>query len=206
MGYYRGGDNCYGRGDYYRGDYYRGDIFSTIGKGLKAVASVIPGPIGTIARAVTGAGRGSITVGPGTGPLAPPTISLAPNLPQGPQLFPPLPFGPAVGPQTGPGTAVANIPGHGVCVIDARTGKRLGRTNRSTYVTRGGGTSRWPQQLMVHPAGTECVRSRRMNVANPRALRRAIRRAQGFAKLARRVLTFVSAKAPKGKGVYKKRK
>jgi len=34
------------------------------------------------------------------------------------------------------------------------------------------------------------VRNRRMNVANPRALRRAMRRAQGFEKLARRTINF----------------
>ena len=34
------------------------------------------------------------------------------------------------------------------------------------------------------------VRNRRMNVANPRALRRAMRRAQGFEKLARRSINF----------------
>lgn len=206
MGYYRGGDNCYGRGDYYRGDYYRGDIFGSIFKGIKSVAkaavSILPGPVGAVARAVTGVGRGAVTVGPGPGLTAPPTIGYSPH-PAAPFMPPPM-FGPSMDP--GQGTAVANIPGRGLCVIDTRTGKRLGRMNKSTYVTRGGGTSRWPQQVMVHPAGTECVRSRRMNVANPRALRRAIRRAQGFAKLARRVLTFTSAKAPKGKGVFKKKR
>ncbi len=34
------------------------------------------------------------------------------------------------------------------------------------------------------------VRNRRMNIANPRALRRAMRRVQGFEKLARRTITF----------------
>jgi len=34
------------------------------------------------------------------------------------------------------------------------------------------------------------VRNRRMNVANPRALRRAMRRATGFEKLARRTINF----------------
>lgn len=35
-----------------------------------------------------------------------------------------------------------------------------------------------------------CVRNRRMNIANPRALRRSMRRVQGFEKLARRTITF----------------
>jgi len=34
------------------------------------------------------------------------------------------------------------------------------------------------------------VRNRRMNVANPRALRRSMRRVQGFEKLARRTISF----------------
>lgn len=46
---------------------------------------------------------------------------------------------------------------------------------------------------------------RRMNVANVRALRRAIRRAKGFAKLARRVMTWPIQKPPKGRGLFKKR-
>jgi len=44
-----------------------------------------------------------------------------------------------------------------------------------------------------HPdkrSGTYCVRNRRMNVANPRALRRSMRRVQGFEKLAKRTITF----------------
>jgi hypothetical protein len=60
--------------------------------------------------------------------------------------------------------------------------------NKSTYVTRGGGTSRWPQQLVIHAKHSELVKSRRMNVGNARALRRSLRRLSGFAKLARRVL------------------
>ena len=35
-----------------------------------------------------------------------------------------------------------------------------------------------------------CVRNRRMNIANPRALRRGMRRVKGFEKLARRTISF----------------
>ena len=38
--------------------------------------------------------------------------------------------------------------------------------------------------------GTYLVRNRRMNIANPRALRRAMRRVQGFEKLAKRTIQF----------------
>lgn len=38
--------------------------------------------------------------------------------------------------------------------------------------------------------GSRWVRNRRMNVANPRALRKAMRRVQGFEKLAKRTISF----------------
>jgi len=37
---------------------------------------------------------------------------------------------------------------------------------------------------------TRWVRNRRMNIANPRALRKAMRRVQGFEKLAKRTISF----------------
>ncbi len=37
---------------------------------------------------------------------------------------------------------------------------------------------------------SRCVRNRRMNIANPRALRRSMRRVQGFEKLAKRTIRF----------------
>jgi hypothetical protein len=43
----------------------------------------------------------------------------------------------------------------------------------------------------------------RMNPCNPRALRRAIRRARGFEKLARRVMGFSSPHKPKGRVYFK---
>lgn len=49
-------------------------------------------------------------------------------------------------------------------------------------------------------------RRRRMNVYNPKALRRAVRRAMGFAHMAKRVLRFVSPRAPKGRAVFKFRR
>lgn len=49
-----------------------------------------------------------------------------------------------------------------------------------------------------------CARKARMNVANPRALRRAIRRARGFEKLAMSVLGFTRPHKPKGRPYFKK--
>lgn len=55
------------------------------------------------------------------------------------------------------------------------------------------------------PGGdTGYYKRRRMNVANVKALRRAIRRAHGFAKLSRKVLTFPISKPPRGRPLFKK--
>ena len=183
----------YARVDNYRaGDYYRGD----------------PGILGNIAKF----GIGLIKKTP-IGAIASAAVSLI-TRPKAPMILPPMSLttpdvtGRAVMnvPTTYPEqTALLRMPGYerpdvsGGCMIKGR------RLNKSTYVTRGGGTSPWPEQIIVHPKGTECVKSRRMNVTNVRALRRAVRRASGFAKLARRVLTFVSAKAPKGRAKFKKK-
>jgi len=69
------------------------------------------------------------------------------------------------------------------------TGSRFVTThlNKSTYVTRGGGTSKWPQQLLVHQKGTECVPRRAMNAGNGRAAIRAVRRLVAFYRLSGRV-------------------
>lgn len=58
-------------------------------------------------------------------------------------------------------------------------------------------------QRLLPGGETGYVRRRRMNVTNAKALRRAIRRARGFAKLAKKVLTFVDARAPRGRAKYK---
>ena len=50
------------------------------------------------------------------------------------------------------------------------------------------------------------VRNRRMNPCNGRALRRAIRRAHAFERLAKRVIGFSSPRKPKGHMYFKKRR
>jgi hypothetical protein len=87
-------------------------------------------------------------------------------------------FGPAVGPSVGGGGMQA------ARGMGCPTGFRL---NKSTYVTRGGGTSRWPRQLVVHEKGTECVKRRKINPGNGRAATRAVRRLVSFYRLSRRV-------------------
>jgi len=192
MGYYRG--------DHYRrfaGDYYRGDpgFFSFIGKAIKGAARVVGGAAmgfisgGGIKGAIVGAAGGAgLAVREG---IQQETLAAGD---QGSAMTPELREAhaaaiaraaaksglPMIRTLGGPpmATVGGGMPGyvHGL------------RPNKSTYVTRGGGTSHWPQQLIIHPKHTELVKSRRMNVGNARALRRALRRASGFAKLARRVL------------------
>jgi hypothetical protein len=75
------------------------------------------------------------------------------------------------------------------------------RLNKSTYITRGGGTSRWGPagSITVHPKGSTCVKRRRRNVGNARALRRAISRVKGFVKLARKAHSLVGPHTRKTK-------
>jgi hypothetical protein len=50
------------------------------------------------------------------------------------------------------------------------------------------------------------VRNRRMNVANGRALNRAVRRLHAFARRYRKVVGFVSPRKPKGRMYFRKRR
>lgn len=85
--------------------------------------------------------------------------------------------------------------GAGCGVVWTGTRWRAQRINKSTYITRGGGTSRWPAgKLIVHPAGTECVTVRRRHVTNAKALRRAISRVKGFVKVYRKAAALVGAR------------
>lgn len=178
--------NVYRRGDYYRGDYYRGDpgIFGTIAKGIGGF--ITGGPIGAVA-----AVAGSILKKPAqaTGTAVIPFSG-------GPvPVLPPPPFQTGFGIQTG----TMRIGAFGQ---SQKEGQLIGgpgplpstmrgmHYNKSTYETRGGGTSRWGPSgsLEIHPKGTVLVKSRRMNVGNARALKRALRRARGFERLARSVM------------------
>src|SRR6266705_564031 len=208
MPYYNAGD-YYGRGDYYQA----GGLFSFIGKGLHALGGLVRkalpfvpgiGPVLSTALDVRNALQargvplppaetGLGLIGPGGSALAP----LVQGLAGPPMIAPPAPGGIIT---TSPmGTPVSPA---GIAMQVARM--RHTHPNKSTYVTRGGGTSHWPQQLIVHPKHTELVPSRRMNVANPRTLRRALRRAAGFVKHARRA--HVKLASFHGRGGKKRRK
>lgn len=197
-------------GGYYRGDYYRGDFLG--------------GLIGAVGGFLTGGPAGAI-IGGVSGLLA----KKHPSLPQPSLQFPKPPGGglfsgtaPFVPSQTGivnvggmgSQTGIINLAGNPADVtptmpsgIPGVTGPMRGyHANKSTYETRGGGTSRWggPGTLQIHPKGSTMVRNRRMNVGNARALKRALSRAGGFARLARRVMSFTHPRA--GRGHFKIRR
>jgi len=96
------------------------------------------------------------------------TVVAAAKKPQPPMAPPPGSIGGAVTFPGGTTVSVAGVlPSHAAVGAHAPAGYHLDKATRS----------RW-------------VRNRRMNVANPRALRKAMRRVQGFEKLAKRTISF----------------
>ena len=213
MGYYQG--------DHYRsrrfaGDYYRGD----------------PGFLSGIGHFFSGIARKAINLIPGVGPVIGTALELrsklrhvgVPTPTGGPPVISDMIAATERGMMNG-GRNPNNLPGFpnapGGLITQSPMGtpvhpaaiameiaqmQRHTHPNKSTYVTRGGGTSRWGVGLQVHPKGTEAVTSRRMNVGNARALRRALRRARGFAKLAHKVLRVTHQFKGKGFGRARSRK
>src|SRR2546430_16776905 len=178
------------RGDYYRGDYYRGDpgFFSFIGKGLKAVARVVGGAaVGYLGGGVKGAIGGAVG-GTGRGVIQGTQEETLAAGDEGSAYTPALRAAHAAVLTAHPGGGIMHPP-PGMGLVGPM-GLRVRRThpNRSTYVTRGGGASRWPVGLQIHPKGTQALTSRRMDGGKARAPRRSLRRLRGFAKLARQGL------------------
>ena len=103
--------------------------------------------------------------------------------PQAGGTFPVMPGGATVG--LGPqGFLPARVPGQGRLPPFTATGPG---------VLPMGGIQGYGAPSGYHLAkdgSGKLVRNRRMNIANPRALRRAMRRVQGFEKLARRTISF----------------
>jgi len=161
------------------GDYktygYAGDpgFLSSLWKGVKKIAGpiiggIVGGPLG--AAVVSGALGGKKPAAPQF--QLPGTVGGQISFPGGMSVG-----GSFTGGQVGPG--VGRLPpftaaGPGVL---PGGGRNLGGMVPSGYHFAKDGSGR-------------LVRNRRMNVANPRALRRSMRRVQGFEKLARRTITF----------------
>ena len=161
------------------GDYktygYAGDpgFLSSLWKGIKKVALPL------IGGAIAGPWGAAIGGAVGSKPSPPSQFPLVPQAGRG------FPVGGAV---TFPGgisiSGGAMVPGRGRLPPFTATGPgvlpaggRDGAMVPSGYHFAKDGSGR-------------LVRNRRMNVANPRALRRSMRRVQGFEKLARRTITF----------------
>ncbi len=160
------------------GDYktygYAGDpgFLSSLWKGIKKVApAIIGGFVGGPVGASIGAGLGGGGGGGGKQVSVPGTFGGAVSFPGGTSIglgFQGTPMTPGQGrlpPFTASGAGVLPAGGRGGTMVP------------SGYHFAKDGSGR-------------LVRNRRMNVANPRALRRAMRRAQGFEKLARRSINF----------------
>ena len=161
------------------GDYktygYAGDpgFLSSLWKGIKKVAPAIVGGLigGPVGAAIGG------RVG-GRGPAAPITMR--------PMSFP----GVGLGPQApGAGARGPSMPEW----WNKPAPGWLGSQRFAGVPTVAGVPQGAPCPSGYHYAkdgSGRLVRNRRMNVANPRALRRSMRRVQGFEKLARRTIQF----------------
>ena len=161
------------------GDYktygYAGDpgFLSSLWRGVKKIAGpIIGGMIGGLVGAVLGGAAGG-------------------SKPSPPMQFPVPQVGggfPVVGQVTMPGGLQVSggvmVPGRGRLPPYTATGPGV-------LPTGGRGGQMVPSGYHFAKDGSgRLVRNRRMNVANPRALRRSMRRVQGFEKLARRTITF----------------
>jgi len=175
------------------GDYktygYAGDpgFLSSLWKGIKKIAptvigGVIGGPVGALVAGGAGGGGGG---GKRTAVSVPGTFG-------GTVAFP---GGMSIGGAYTPGTIV---PGQGRLPPFTASGPGV-----LPYGGRGGGAcATCPTGWHFAKDGSgRCVRNRRMNVANPRALRRSLRRVQGFEKLVRRTFSISgTVKVKKGRG------
>jgi len=158
----------YMRGDYRTSGYYRGD--PGFGSFFKRIVRKIPQTIGGL---VTGGIGGAIVAA--TGPTRQPARRVVPTVQQA-------------------GFGMVPIAARGAVPLGKQILKGIGA------IGAGVGIGELADVFMdgngccpsgYHPAkdgSGKCVRNRRMDVCNPRALRRSIRRLQGFEKLAARTI------------------
>jgi hypothetical protein len=180
----------YYMGDY-MGDYYGGDpgLLSGIGRFLGRAA----GGFGLTRRALP-AMRAIAPIIPGGAAIVKATGMLSRAAGMGKMIVRAHPAGTAVAGVVASAGALAAIrhrgspAGAGMATMAGMQVGPAGIPMRGFHVSRRTGA---------------LVRNRRMRVTNPKALHRAIRRATGFARLARKVLHFTSPKAPRGRAVFR---
>jgi len=151
-----------------RGDYYsgKGDFGSLLG-GIIGTAGKIASAVVPGVGGLIGAGASAISgVLSGTGSVTVPTV------PQSTGIA--LPFGPTI-PQVSGG-------GGGSC--------GSGQCNSGYHLNK---TDHYNRQGFV-PARSTCVRNRKTNYTNPRALARAAKRMDGFVGVARKALKSTNYK------------
>jgi len=163
----------YGGPHYGRGDYYQGDLISSIGKKLVKVGKQ---EIGKLTKKYLGGGAGGTTVGP---PIIP--TRTGGFYPAGTNGGPQIPVPGAKG------KIQRFLPGGESGYLTPTYGYHANKAYmRYLRAMEQGRDVEDPTQ---EPRVTNLlVRNRAMNPANPRALRRAVRRQQSFIALARRVM------------------
>ncbi len=161
------------------GDYktygYAGDpgFLSSLWKGIKRIAPTILGTM--IGGPIGGAIVAGVTAPKPSPPMQFPAL---PGTIGGAVTFP---GGVSVSGAFMPGQRAVMVPGRGPLPPFAPGG--VGQMGR-------GGTLMPSGYHYAKDGSGRLVRNRRMNVANPRALRRSMRRVQGFEKLAKRTIQF----------------
>jgi hypothetical protein len=168
---------------YYQGDYMQGDpgFLSGFGKLASFAAGFIPGAGGVVGK-LTSKILGSRV---GKAIAAHPTLSAA---------------GAAGATGVVSGMAAPRMLGS-----PAAAGMAMTR-GRGVALVPGGGAPGVRGFHLDKKTHSHMVRNRRMRVTNPRALRRAIRRAKGFERLARKVMHFVSPRKTRGRAVFRGRR
>ena len=166
-----------------RGDYYKGDpgFLSTLGGLIKGVGSFIPGVGGL----VSGAGGMLEKLGTKAAPAVAATAAITP-----PGFY------------KGASQAVARVGTKALGVARAHPVlTAAGAAGIAGAAAGAGGMA-----LKAHLAAGGARRHRRMRVTNPKALRRAIRRTQGFAKLAMKTIHLIHPRKKVRFGGFRRRK
>jgi hypothetical protein len=176
---------------YYQGDYYaggRGGLGSFFKGALSVAAGFIPGIGGAASRLISKVARPAAAGLAATGGVVGAGRAIAAR---GTAAIIKHPVLSAAGAAGAVGLVGAGIEHH---IMAAQAGGMMKGFHMSK--ARGGAC----------PSSPHLVRNRRMNVANGRALGRAVRRLTHFAKKYRKVVGFVSPHRPKGRMYFRKRK